>query len=404
MKGSIYNRLHIPVPCHEDWNKMTPDQKGAFCKSCNKSVYDFTAKTEQEVESILIAAKSNEKEVCGRFNNDQLAKLPDLVIPLNTIPQDLSPFKRFAIAAFIIFGTTLFGCVNAYGQKMGKVRLSTKEIATPVVEKETVSIKGEVAYIPEKDTVVPVKCQAPANDNFHLTGDTVIMPENPDAYGGISFVEGPDTIIDALPLTGQVIVNDGEMIDSIDDVEELPEISWISEMSTITGAISMTEVVSLPTLGWTVIMPDTEEIKGPAVIDITDAPVIAPAEPAEMIASRNEALIDTTSAPSEEDKLIDDSNKNALLSGDGGMPSLRCWPNPSTGPVTINYEVKKRCDIRMEIYDSYGKKVLTLIEAKNYYNGIYNTTFDLSSLDAGTYVCRLQSGSEVNTTRVVITK
>jgi len=47
MKPELY--LHIPTPCHEDWNTMTPVEKGKFCGSCNKEVVDFSLMTDAEV-------------------------------------------------------------------------------------------------------------------------------------------------------------------------------------------------------------------------------------------------------------------------------------------------------------------------------------------------------------------
>ncbi len=44
----------IPKPCHEDWNAMTPDEKGRFCSVCTKGVVDFTNKTNQEIQDCFI--------------------------------------------------------------------------------------------------------------------------------------------------------------------------------------------------------------------------------------------------------------------------------------------------------------------------------------------------------------
>ncbi|MCH3880750.1 MULTISPECIES: carboxypeptidase-like regulatory domain-containing protein [Tenacibaculum] len=63
-------QLSIPKPCHENWAKMSPVQKGKFCKSCNKEVIDFTKLTDAKITSIV----SGSKNVCGRFKNTQLER------------------------------------------------------------------------------------------------------------------------------------------------------------------------------------------------------------------------------------------------------------------------------------------------------------------------------------------
>ena len=45
--------IRIPEPCHEDWNKMTPDTNGKFCGSCQKSVFDFSNKTDKRYSHAL---------------------------------------------------------------------------------------------------------------------------------------------------------------------------------------------------------------------------------------------------------------------------------------------------------------------------------------------------------------
>ena len=42
-------RLSVPKPCHEDWNKMTLNEQGAFCKVCAKTAVDFSKMTDEEV-------------------------------------------------------------------------------------------------------------------------------------------------------------------------------------------------------------------------------------------------------------------------------------------------------------------------------------------------------------------
>lgn len=67
MPKSIH--LTIPQPCHENWNKMTPDDKGRFCMSCQKSVIDFSNMTDNEIMQVINITHHN---ICGRFADDQL--------------------------------------------------------------------------------------------------------------------------------------------------------------------------------------------------------------------------------------------------------------------------------------------------------------------------------------------
>jgi hypothetical protein len=62
MKKEIY--LHIPQPCHEDWNNMTLVQQGRFCQSCSKKVVDFTSMTDQQILEVLAKAAT---KTCGHF-------------------------------------------------------------------------------------------------------------------------------------------------------------------------------------------------------------------------------------------------------------------------------------------------------------------------------------------------
>ena len=68
-------QISIPSPCHEDWQRMTPAEKGRFCDSCQKKVHDFTASPDREI----VAAFAKDSRLCGRFRGDQLNR--ELVIP-----------------------------------------------------------------------------------------------------------------------------------------------------------------------------------------------------------------------------------------------------------------------------------------------------------------------------------
>lgn len=62
--------VHIPNPCSENWEIMSPQEKGRFCSVCNKCVIDFTQKQSNEILQIIDEKK--DEEICGRFYDHQL--------------------------------------------------------------------------------------------------------------------------------------------------------------------------------------------------------------------------------------------------------------------------------------------------------------------------------------------
>src|SRR5690242_1371914 len=74
--------LSIPTPCHENWDAMTPLEKGKFCGSCQKQVMDFSRMSDREIAQFF--KKPTTGSVCGRFTTDQLDRAID--IPKKRIP------------------------------------------------------------------------------------------------------------------------------------------------------------------------------------------------------------------------------------------------------------------------------------------------------------------------------
>jgi TonB family protein len=61
--------LSVPKPCSENWDKMTPNEKGRHCTSCSKTVIDFSKYTDKELFEFLSKTKES---VCGRLSQYQV--------------------------------------------------------------------------------------------------------------------------------------------------------------------------------------------------------------------------------------------------------------------------------------------------------------------------------------------
>lgn len=136
-------QLTIPTPCHENWEAMTPVDKGRFCAACQKQVMDFSNMNDRQVVEFF--KKPSTGSVCGRFMPNQLQR--DMEIPVKRIPW-VKYFFQFAIPAFF---------VSTKARAQGEVKVNT--VINKEVKKDSM-IRGQV---------LTQSCAV------KITGDTVIM-------------------------------------------------------------------------------------------------------------------------------------------------------------------------------------------------------------------------------------
>jgi hypothetical protein len=99
--------LRIAEPCHESWAAMTPAGPGRHCAACQKTVVDFSQKTDAE---ILAALRQAAGPTCGRLRPDQLGR--PLVAPTT------APRWRAWLGAALAVGGVL-GASRAAAQSQG---------------------------------------------------------------------------------------------------------------------------------------------------------------------------------------------------------------------------------------------------------------------------------------------
>ena len=107
-------KISIPDPCHEDWNKMIPNEKGRFCQSCSKTVVDFTTMLPDDIKNYFLENRG--KSICGRIKQSQLDSIV-IQIPRSVLYSQTNYHHFFLLALFAVMGTTLFSCADKEGNK-----------------------------------------------------------------------------------------------------------------------------------------------------------------------------------------------------------------------------------------------------------------------------------------------
>jgi hypothetical protein len=139
IKQPTMSSFYIPKPCHENWNNMTPQEKGRHCDVCSKVVVDFTKKTPVEVDKIMTEAEGS---VCGNFNINQLNQEAQMKVFKNPTNLFNRNFKYFAMSVFGFFAINK----KAEAQMKGKVAIRG-DVAPYEYEntnKETTTLSGTI--------------------------------------------------------------------------------------------------------------------------------------------------------------------------------------------------------------------------------------------------------------------
>jgi len=378
--------IQIPEPCHEDWNSMTPDPTGRFCGSCCKSVIDFSNKTDEEIRTILLE-KKNEK-VCGHFRKTQVGRPLQIRLDLNQLPKNMSSTKTFAIAAFIVFGTFLFSCTDLRGQKIKSIEIENAEevVYTKGKIRRPDPVKNDESLLKGNTIISTTKTECSENKELKIgVGrkiETAVI-DTPSAdesihfvAGGISFVLEPDT---DLSKTGVLPPQSGDsiLIDRPED-EELFMGEIVQRIDTEGTGSSEVDLHSC-------IDPFNED----TLVDHVNPGYVV------QLAEEIPAKVSSDTAQNQNKYPVKLLNE---------LPELDIYPNPSKGEFNIRYNVLKRSDVRLDIFDEKGILIRTLVDIKNQYEGKYTLPINLPDLPDGIYTVSLLIERKRITEKLIIVK
>lgn len=104
-------KIILPKPCQENWETMSPQEKGRFCAVCSKTVRDFTNNSDDEILDYF--SDHSSQNICGNFYESQLNRSMQYSI-INSL------FSKFAIGFILTAG----GIVSVNAQEKDSIKTS----------------------------------------------------------------------------------------------------------------------------------------------------------------------------------------------------------------------------------------------------------------------------------------
>jgi hypothetical protein len=106
-------KIVLTNPCSENWNAMQVDPIGRFCQSCQKSVIDFTSKSDHEIKTFLKDKQG--EQLCGRFYVHQVERIR-IEIDQNILISNIPFWQKFLAVVLVCFGADFLGIDFVFAQ------------------------------------------------------------------------------------------------------------------------------------------------------------------------------------------------------------------------------------------------------------------------------------------------
>jgi len=131
MKIDLDN-IRVASPCNARWNDMAGDERARFCGQCSKNVFNLSAMTRAQIESLI---REKEGKFCGRFY-----RRPDGRMLTTDCPSRLRRIRErvarvggaLCALAFSVMGCSPRNNQNDQGTKMGNMVLGDVAVAPAV--------------------------------------------------------------------------------------------------------------------------------------------------------------------------------------------------------------------------------------------------------------------------------
>jgi hypothetical protein len=180
--------------CAENWDKMSPTEKGKFCEVCTKEVIDFTTLSKNEI--IAVFKKNNYQALCARAYSTQLSTIY-LEDSLENVSWNLPFWQKFLLVFLVCFGPEFLNVNLVFAQD--STLIQTEEVVQD-------TLKPQIAQYEDSTKIDSVTVSSFSDSIYPFVDFRMI--EQPYDLGGVML---PDfhvkfPIIDFTYLDGYVLV------------------------------------------------------------------------------------------------------------------------------------------------------------------------------------------------------
>ena len=96
--------------------------------------------------------------------------------------------------------------------------------------------------------------------------------------------------------------------------------------------------------------------------------------------------------------------ESVSISLPAGIDQLNIFPNPTNNQFIVQLELNESLELRLDIYNTFGKKVSNIALDAQFSQGNHNIELDASQLAVGTYFLHFQTGKGNIVKRLVVAK
>jgi hypothetical protein len=169
MKMTInVDEIRVASPCNARWNDMTGDERARFCGQCSKHVFNLSALTRVQIESLV---REKEGKFCGRFHRraDGTMLTADCPSRLRRVRERVVKISG-ALFALVL---SVVGCSRRGDEKSGQISFVMGDVAVPQVicgTNNQPEIMGKIA--------LPAPLPPQNTNSRALMGEVSIAPTN----------------------------------------------------------------------------------------------------------------------------------------------------------------------------------------------------------------------------------